>query len=84
MSWYRILLVCALICLISVPALADSGVRGRVAWRGELIQGVKVRAYHAVADIAGGVPVAVSAPTDLDGIYQLELEPGNYVLAAGN
>ncbi len=79
-----ICLFCMSICLISVPALADSGVRGRVAWRGELIQGVKVRAYHAVADIAGGTPVATSAPTDLDGIYQLELAPGNYVLTAGN
>lgn len=84
MSWSRIFLVCVLICMISVPALADSGVRGRVAWRGELIQGVKVRAYHAVADIAGSVPVAVSAPTDLDGIYQLELPAGNYVLTASN
>ncbi len=91
MSWCRILFACTLTCLFSLPvglfsatALADSGVRGRVAWRGELIQGVTVRAYRAVADIAGGAPVAVSAPTDLDGIYQLELAPGNYVLTAGN
>ncbi len=84
MSCCRIFFACVLICMISVPALADSGVRGRVAWRGELIQGVKVRAYHAVADIAGGVPVAFSAPTDLDGIYQLELPAGNYVLTASN
>lgn len=91
MNWRRILFVCTMTCLFSLPVglicapvLADGGVRGRVAWRGELIQGVKVRAYHAVADIAGSAPVAVSAPTDLDGIYQLELAPGNYVLTAGN
>ena len=91
MSCCRVLVACALACLfslsvglISASALTDSGVRGRVAWRGELIQGVKVRAYHAVADIAGGVPVAVSASTGLDGIYQLELPPGSYVLTAGN
>jgi len=84
MNWWRILLTCSLICLFAVPAFADSGVRGRVAWRGELIPEVTVQAYRQVADIAAGEPVAVSAPTDLDGIYQLELEPGNYVLTASS
>ena len=38
----------------SLPALAASGVKGRVAWEGELIPGVTVRAYRAIADIAKG------------------------------
>ena len=84
MSWCRILFTCSLICLFSVPTFADSGVRGRVAWRGELIPEVTVQAYRQIADIAGAKPIAVSAPTDLDGIYQLELEPGNYVLTASS
>ena len=84
MSWRRILFTCGLVCLFAAPAFADSGVRGRVAWRGELIPQITVQAYKQIADIAKGVPIAVSAPTDLDGIYQLELAPGNYVLTASS
>ena len=84
MKWYRPLFACVLICLVSVTAFAESGVRGRVAWRGELIPEITVRAYRQIADIGKGDVVAVSAPTDLDGLYQLELKPGNYVLTASN
>jgi hypothetical protein len=84
MTWFRLLLAFAMICLVAVTAFAESGVRGRVAWRGELIPEVTVRAYHQIADIARSDVVAVSAPTDLDGLYQLDLEPGNYVLTASN
>jgi hypothetical protein len=84
MKWYRPFFAFALICLFSAPAFADSGVRGRVAWRGELIPQVTVRAYRQIADIAGGKVLAVSAATDLDGLYQLDLKPGNYVLTASN
>lgn len=84
MNWRRILFVSSLICLLSVSAFAESGVRGRVAWRGELIPEITVQAYRQIADIAVGDAVAVSAPTDLDGIYQLELAPGNYVLTASS
>ncbi len=84
MKWCRPLFAGLLICLVSATAFAESGVRGRVAWRGELIPEVKVRAYRQVADIAKGDVVAVSAPTDLDGLYQLDLDPGNYVLTASN
>ncbi len=80
----RVFLACALFCLLGVAAFADSGVRGRVAWRGELIPQVTVRAYHQIADIASGEPVAVSTLTDLDGLYTLDLEPGHYVLTASN
>lgn len=61
---------------------ATGGVKGRVAWRGDLCAGVKVRAYHNVADIAAGKAVAVSAPTGADGNYRLELPPGSYYLVA--
>ena len=79
------LIITALLIVFSAAeAMAASGVRGRVAWRGELIAEIKVKAYRQVADIASGKHVAVSAPTDLDGIYQLDLPPGSYVLTAGN
>jgi hypothetical protein len=84
MKLFRILFFCGLICLVAATAFAESGVKGRVAWRGELIPEITVRAYRQVVDIAAGNPVAVSAPTDMDGLYQLELQPGNYVLTASN
>lgn len=84
MKWCQTVLVCALIGLTSLTVFAESGVRGRVAWRGELIPQVTVKAYHQVADIAAGKVVAVSEPTDLDGLYQLDLQPGHYVLTASN
>jgi len=56
--------------------LAASGIKGRVAWRGDLCAGVRIRAYHSVADIAAEKTVAISAPTKTDGNYQLELPPG--------
>ena len=77
-----LLLLLVFACLPALQAVAESGVRGRVAWRGELIEGVTVRAYREIADIATGKVVAASAPTDLDGIYRLPLEPGSYVLTA--
>lgn len=84
MKWCRPLVLSVLLCLVGVTAFAESGVRGRVAWRGELIPEITVRAYRQIEDIAKGESVAVSSPTDLDGLYQLELEPGNYVLTASN
>lgn len=66
----------------SVSAWADSGVRGRVAWRGELVPDVTVRAYSSVAAIAAGDMIAASAPTGLDGVYELDLPAGSYVLTA--
>lgn len=61
-----------------------SGVRGRVAWRGELVPGVTIRAYAGIRDIGGGQTLAVSEPTALDGTYQLDLPPGRYVLTASS
>lgn len=69
-------------CLSALPARADSGVQGRVAWRGELVPGVRVHAYHSIPDIASGKVVAVSSPSEQDGTYRLLLPPGDYYLTA--
>jgi hypothetical protein len=71
-----------LLVLIAVQAEGASGVKGRAAWRGELVPEVRVRAYRAIADIAAGSEVAVAAPSAVDGTYVLELPPGSYYLTA--
>ena len=73
-----------LIMLVAAPALAASGIKGRTAWRGEVVAGLRVRAYRAIADIPAGTPVATSAPTAKDGTFALELAPGSYYLTARN
>lgn len=71
-----------LFLLLPALALAANGVKGRVAWEGQLVPGVTVRAYRSVPDIAAGKAVATSAPAGLDGTYTLELPPGEYYLTA--
>lgn len=75
-----------LVCLMLIPSslLAATGIKGRVAWRGELIPGVAVRAYRSIDAIAAEQVIAISEPTDQDGSYQLELPPGRYYLTARN
>ncbi|TYO97120.1 hypothetical protein EDC39_11150 [Geothermobacter ehrlichii] len=77
-------LVCwtILMLLAATAAQAASGARGRVAWRGELVPGVRIFAYRQIADITGGEAVAVSTPTALDGTWQLTLPPGRYYMVA--
>jgi hypothetical protein len=70
-----------LIFLLVAPVWAG-GIRGRVAWQGQLVPAVKVHAYRSVADIASGKAVATSAPTSLDGTYTLTLPAGEYYLTA--
>ena len=84
MTRYSVWFLCVCANLIALPAFADSGARGRVAWRSELVSGVTVRAYRAVEDVVLGKPVAASVPSDQDGLYQLDLPPGSYVLTASN
>lgn len=76
-------LAVALLLTFSV-AEAATGISGRVAWRGELIEGVTIRAYKSVADLVAGKVVAASQPTITDGTYQLDLPPGRYVLTASD
>nr|NIS40271.1 carboxypeptidase regulatory-like domain-containing protein [Desulfuromonadales bacterium] len=78
----RLFFVSILSLLLAGQALAASGIKGRVAWRGELVPEVRIRAYEAIADIAAGAPVAVSPPTAQDGTYRFDLAPGSYYLTA--
>lgn len=71
-----------LLLFFAAPALAASGVKGRIAWEGQLVPGITVRAYHAIADIAAGKEVAASSASSLDGTYELNLPPGEYYLTA--
>lgn len=78
----RLLSSLSLLLLVSTSVLAETGVHGRIAWRGELVPGVSVRAYRSIEDIARGKEVAVSSPSQTDGTYSLTLPPGNYYLTA--
>lgn len=69
--------------LLTQPLLAG-GIKGRVAWRGELVPGIRVHAYTSIADIALDKSVAISQPAAQDGTYQLELPAGRYYLVARN
>ena len=77
---------CCLLLLLALPlvALAESGIRGRIAWRGELVPGVTVRAFNSIEDIAAEKAVAVAEPSQLDGTYHLDLPPGSYYLTASD
>ncbi|RMF75087.1 MAG: hypothetical protein D6740_01395 [Alphaproteobacteria bacterium] len=68
--------------LTAVPSLAATGAQGRVAWRGELVPGVKISAYRTVEDLVADRPVAVSEPTALDGTWRLDLPAGRYIMVA--
>lgn len=76
------LLVLILSLLLAAPAFAAGGIKGRTAWRGEVVAGVKVRAYRSIADIPADRALAVSAPTAADGTFTLDLPPGSYYLTA--
>ena len=76
-----LLLSIALLMVFSM-AEAATGVSGRVAWRGVLIEGVTIRAYKSIAALVAGEVVAASQPTATDGTYQLDLPPGRYVMTA--
>jgi len=71
-----------ILLLLAGTAWGATGIQGRAAWRGELIPGIVVRAYHSIPDIAAGKAVAEAAPVGLDGTYRLELPPGSYYLTA--
>jgi hypothetical protein len=69
--------------LFSDPTQAlASGVQGRVAWRGELVEGIVVQAFKDGSENYLSDPVAISSPTVTDGTYRMELSPGQYTLVA--
>ncbi|GAB4369913.1 MAG: hypothetical protein Kow00128_16520 [Deltaproteobacteria bacterium] len=75
------------LCLLLVQAVPGAagdftGVRGRVAIRGEVVPGVVVRAYTDFEAGLASIPAATSAPTNAEGIYSIELPPGSYFLVA--
>ena len=71
-----------ILLLLPSLAFAAAGIKGRVAWRGQLVEGLKVHAYRSMADLVADQPLAISEPTGVDGTYQLDLPPGNYFLMA--
>lgn len=74
-----------LLCLLHAgPATGGdlTGVRGRVALKGEVVPGVVVFAYRDFDAGLNGVPVASSSPTNAEGIYELPLPAGAYHLVA--
>lgn len=61
-------------------AVLAAPVEGRVVLDDDPVPGVRVEA-HASLDFSGEA-VALSAPTDADGLFRLELPPGTYALYA--
>jgi hypothetical protein len=84
MIWSRSFIIIVCLTLFAPPVLASSGVQGRVAWRGELIEGIIVQAYRDIADIAEDRPVSSSAPSNQEGLYTLDLPQGRYFFKASN
>ncbi len=74
--------ICLLLLLTPSLLLAAAGVEGRVAWRGQLVPGLLISAYGSLQEVVENRPLAVSAPSKLDGTYRLELPPGTYYLVA--
>lgn len=66
--------------LIALPVAASAAVEGRVVLGDESVPGIRVAAY-AGADFSGA-PLALSAPSDGEGKYRLDLPPGLYSLYA--
>jgi len=78
----RLMLFISLLFIFQGAAQASTGVTGRVSWRGEVVPGLKVRAYARIVDMASDKAVAVSSATAEDGTFMLALPPGSYYLTA--
>ena len=59
-----------------------TGVRGRVALKGEVVPGVTVLAFRDFDAGLSSEPVARSGETNAEGIYSMELPSGSYHLVA--
>ncbi len=81
-------LLAAILALVPVTAappgaLAETGVYGRAAWRGEVVPGLSVTAYPVRGGQGpSGAPAAPPVLTATDGTYRLPLPPGQYLLVA--
>jgi uncharacterized GH25 family protein len=76
----RFLLTCFLLLLVS-SAIAGL-IEGRVVQGDEPVAGIKVSAYRTL-DFSEPA-IAVSTPTDTEGLYRLELPAGRYALFAAD
>jgi len=70
-----------LLCLIAGPAAAAL-VTGKAAVNTKGVAGIQVQAYPLAASNLTGAPVATSATTKADGLFRLELPPGDYYFIA--
>ena len=73
-----------LVLLHAAPASgADpTGVRGRVALKGEVVPGVEILAFRDFDAGLRSVQAGASSRTNAEGIYELPLPPGRYHLVA--
>ena len=80
----RMTFLLLLVLLPGGPAAAGdfTGARGRVALRGQLVPGVVVMAYREFDAGLDAAPVARSAGTNAEGMYELPLPAGSWFLVA--
>lgn len=77
-------LLLLLTLLLPIPAAGGdvTGVRGRVALKGEVVPGVAVFAYRDFDAGLDSVPLEGGSRTNAEGIYELPLPAGTYHLVA--
>jgi hypothetical protein len=63
-----------------MPTAIDSGVTGIVTQRGQPVAGALVSVYPDLSSQFKGMGMAMSAPTDERGFFELPLGPGRYYL----
>ncbi len=73
---WLILLMVGIVCWASAGDF--TGIRGRAAKSGQTLEGVRVFVFGSIEDYLGCRPVAVSEPSNLEGVYQIEVPPGEY------
>lgn len=74
-----------LLCLVLAGTAAAgevTGVRGRVALKGEVVPGVVIFAYRDFDAGLDSAPLATSSRTNAEGIYELPVPAGTYHLVA--
>jgi hypothetical protein len=77
--------IAAAIIFIMSALISDAsagGVQGRVAIRGEVVEGVGIYAYKNFDTGLKGDYFKVSSPTKIDGTYKLDLPAGRYYFVA--
>jgi hypothetical protein len=64
------------------PAVPGTGLDGRILYNDEELAGVRVYVYRSFEDVLSHKPFTVSAPSDEDGVYALDLPPGIWFVVA--